>query len=87
MATTLYLLFLYAKGHICDLCLWNKSLTWENLWQDMCFLTHIQLTSLILYYFQALEKLMAARRWLDGHLLYHVLRQKEEEQQIGRAHV
>ena len=70
MVATLYLLFLDAKVHMGDLCLWEKPLTWENLWQDMCCLTHIQLTPLILYYFQALEKVMVARRRLDGHLLY-----------------
>ena len=78
MATTLYHLFPYARGHMFDLCLWEKPLTWEDFWQDMFGLDHIQPTPNILYYFQAFEKLMAARRWLDGHLLYNVLRHQEE---------
>ena len=80
MAATLCLLFPYVRSHMIDLCLWEKSLTWEYFWQDMCYLSHFHLTPLILYYFQALEKLMAVRRWWDGHLLYYVLRQQEEEQ-------
>ena len=80
MAATLCLLFPYVRSHMIDLCLWENSLTWDEFWKDMCYLSHIQLTPLILYYFQALEKLRATRRWWDGHLLYYVLRQQEEEQ-------
>ena len=80
MATTLHHLFPYEAGHMIDLCIWEKPLTWEDFWQDMFCLDHIQQTPNILYYFQDFEKLTATRRWLDGHLLYHVLRQEEEEQ-------
>ena len=33
MATALYHLFPYAKGHMFDLFLWEKLLTWEDFWQ------------------------------------------------------
>ena len=80
MATTLHHLLPYERGHMIELCLWEKPLTWEEFWQDMCCLDHIQLAHNILYYFQAFEKLMAAKRWLDGHSSYHVWRKQEEEQ-------
>ena len=44
----------------------------------MCCLNHVQPTPIILHYFQALKKLMAAKRWWDGHLLYHDLRQLQD---------
>ena len=52
MATTLHHLFPYARGHMFELCLWEKPLIWEDFWQDMCFLDHIHPTPNILYYFQ-----------------------------------
>ena len=40
----------------------------EDLGKNMFCLTPIQLTPNVLHYFQAFEKVMAARKWLDGHL-------------------
>ena len=80
MATALYTVFSYAKGHVLGLCHGKRSLTWENLEQAMCCLNHVQPTPIILHYFQALKKLIAARRWWDGHLLYHELKQQDDGQ-------
>ena len=74
MATTLYILFLFTKGHVLNLYHEEKSLTWENLEHDMCCLNHIQPTPIILHYFQALKKLIATSRWWDGHLLCYDLK-------------
>ena len=45
----------------------------------MFCLVHIQPAPNALYYFQAFEKLMAASKWLDDHLSYHVLKHLDEE--------
>ena len=51
----------------------------EDVGQYMFFFDNIKPIPNILYYFQAFEKLMAVRKWLDGHLAYHILRHQEEE--------
>ena len=52
----------------------------EDFGQEFLCLVHIQPTPNFLYYFQVFEKIMAASKWLDGHLSYDVFRQLEAKQ-------
>ena len=51
----------------------------------MCFLNSIQPTIIILYHFQALKKLISERKWWDGHLWYHDLRQQDDGQRWSQG--
>ena len=80
MTASLYTMFSYAKGHVLGLCHEKRSLTGEHLEKNMCCSNHVQLRPIILHPFQALKKIIAARMWWDGHLLYCDLRQQDDGQ-------